>query len=139
MHNPFLTRLLAHSRIDELHRAAEQSARTARPRLQRRPAPSNSPVTLRYAFPDDAQAVARLATLDGARVPTQPLLLAEVAGELRAALSLSDDTVIADPFYPSRAVVELLRARATQLHGVDRPAPRARLLPRARARLATWR
>jgi hypothetical protein len=139
MNNPMLTRLLAQSRLDDLRRAARADALASRPRLARRPAQPSSPVTLRFAFPDDALTVARLATLDSSPVPAQPLLLAEVAGELRAALSLSDGTVIADPFYPSGAVVELLRARASQLHRSDQRSRRPRLLPRARARLATWR
>jgi hypothetical protein len=139
MHNPMITRLLAQSRLDDFRRAARSSAYAPGPRLKPRPSQPSSPVTLRFAFPDDALTVARLATLDSSPVPAAPLLLAEVAGELRAALSLSDGTVIADPFYPSGPVVELLRARASQLHGVSRPSSRRRLFPRARTRLATWR
>jgi hypothetical protein len=36
----------------------------------------DSPLTLRFGFPDDAGAVARLAALDSAAVPASPLLLA---------------------------------------------------------------
>jgi hypothetical protein len=43
------------------------------------------------------------------------LLVAEVEGELRAALSLADGSVIGDPFYRTTALVELLTARARQL------------------------
>jgi hypothetical protein len=81
-------------------------------------------VTLRYAFPDDGAAVRRLATLDSAEVPAGQLLIAEVAGELRAALSLSDGGVIADPFHHTAALVALLRERAAQLNAT---APRYRL------------
>jgi hypothetical protein len=77
-------------------------------------------VTIRYAADDDAAALARLATLDSARVPFGPLLLAEVGGELWAAVAIRDRAAIADPFRPSGPVVELLRARARQLVG-DRP------------------
>jgi hypothetical protein len=47
-----------------------------------------------------------------------PVLLGEVGGELRAALSLADGAVVADPFHHTVALVELLRARAKQLSGV---------------------
>jgi hypothetical protein len=72
-------------------------------------------VTLRYATPDDGAAIARLAALDSAEPPRGPLLLAEVEGELRAALSLRDGSAIADPFHRTAALLELLRARASQL------------------------
>jgi hypothetical protein len=72
-------------------------------------------VTIRDAFPDDALALVRLAALDSAEVPPQPLLVAEMDGELRAALSMRDGTVIADPFHRTVAAVQLLRARAEQL------------------------
>ena len=68
------------------------------------------PVTVRPAGIDDEAAPRRLAALDSAAVPPAPLLVAEVSGELRAALSLWDGSVIADPFHPTVALVEVLRA-----------------------------
>ncbi len=79
--------------------------------------PPTTPVTLRFAFPDDEHAIARLARLDSAEPPAMPVLLGEVGGELRAALSLADGSVVADPFHPSTALVDLLRARSRQLTG----------------------
>lgn len=76
-------------------------------------------VTIRHAFPDDGLAVLRLAVLDSSEPPSQPLLVAEVDGELRAALSLRDGGVIADPFRRTDALVDLLRARAAQLTAAD--------------------
>lgn len=123
MHNPLLHRLLAQARHDDLRREGAASAR----RLMRRPralagaggsggrAAIDSTVTLRFGFPDDATAIARLAALDSAEPPRQPLLVAEVGGELRAALSLSDGAVIADPFHATGPLVALLRTRASQL------------------------
>jgi hypothetical protein len=73
-------------------------------------------VTLRYAFPDDHEAVRRLAALDSAVVPEGQLLIAEVAGELRAALSLSGGGAIADPFRHTAALLALLCERARQLN-----------------------
>jgi hypothetical protein len=78
-------------------------------------------LTIRFAFPDDALALARLAMIDSHEEPPPgPLLLAESGGELRAALSLRDNSVIADPFHPTVALVELLRARAEQLRSASR-------------------
>ena len=69
-------------------------------------------VAVRCAFPDDWNALERLAELDGVHLPHGPMLLAEVDDELRAALCLADGTVLADPFYRT---AEILRERAAQL------------------------
>jgi hypothetical protein len=90
-------------------------------------------LTIRLAGTEDAGALALLAALDSSRVPAGPLLLAEVDGDLWAAVAVHGGGAIADPFRPSGPLVELLRARARQLVGV--PARRRwRGLPRARAR-----
>ena len=81
-----------------------------------------SQITIRPGYADDHQALARLAALDSAAVPAEPLLVAEMDGELGAALSLADDTSIADPFRPTADIVALLRAHAA----AARPAPRTR-------------
>jgi hypothetical protein len=74
---------------------------------------TTSPITIRVAYADDETVLARLAALDSAeQVPPMPLLLAEVDGELRAALSLRDGSVVADPFHFTADLVALLRARA---------------------------
>jgi len=85
-------------------------------------------ITLRFGTPDDVAAVSRLAALDCAEVPAEPVLVAEADGVLRAAMSLSDDEVIADPFQPTEQIVLLLRERASQLRGD--PARRHRAEPR---------
>jgi hypothetical protein len=72
-------------------------------------------VTIRHAFPDDAEAVARLAALDSRRVPAGPLLLAEVGGMPWAAVALVTGATIADPFRPTAELVDLLHRRAAQL------------------------
>ena len=71
-------------------------------------------VTIRYAFPDDAQALRRLAILDSQRVRHDVVLVAEVDGELRAALA-EDGTAIADPFHHTADLILLLRERARQI------------------------
>jgi hypothetical protein len=101
--------------------------------------PRELEVTLRYGFPDDAPAISRLAALDSATPPPAPLLLAEVGGELWAALSLTDGVAIADPFRPSAELLELLRRRARQLshpRGINRRRGAWRSAPAALA-LAT--
>jgi hypothetical protein len=70
-------------------------------------------ITLRRACAADQPAIMRLAALDSAPVPCAPLLLAEVDGELRAAVSLADGAEIADPFLPTVHLLFVLRAHAT--------------------------
>jgi hypothetical protein len=69
-------------------------------------------ITIRPGYADDHRALHRLAALDSAPVPVEPLLVAELDGELSAALSLHDGTSIADPFRPTAEIVALLRAHA---------------------------
>jgi hypothetical protein len=70
-------------------------------------------ITIRPAYADDQRPLARLAALDSAPgTPAGPLLLAEIDGEPKAALSLVDGSVIADPFTPTADLVALLRHRA---------------------------
>jgi hypothetical protein len=71
-----------------------------------------SQITIRPGYADDRLTLHRLAALDSAAVPAEPLLVAELDGELSAALSLHDGTSIADPFRPTAEIVALLRAHA---------------------------
>ena len=78
-------------------------------------------ITIRFAYPDDAEALARLAALDSNTVPAGPLLVAEVDGELWAAVSVaSKASVIADPFRHTAELVALLRERAAALAQIPR-------------------
>ena len=74
--------------------------------------PMSSPLVLRPATTADASVLERLAALDSARPLTGEVMLAQAGGDVRAALSLETGRVIADPFYPSAELVELLRAAA---------------------------
>jgi hypothetical protein len=87
-------------------------------------------LTIRHADAADSDAIARLAALDSAFPPTGPALVAEVGGELWAAIEIDSGTAIADPFRPSGELVDLLRFHASD---GARPERRAlgRLLPRA--------
>jgi hypothetical protein len=73
---------------------------------------STDSITIRPAYADDERALRRLATLDSAQLPAMPLLIAEVDGEPRAALSLRDGTSIANPFFPTVHLVDLLALHA---------------------------
>ncbi len=77
-------------------------------------------ITIRAARHGDGPALARLAALDSAVVPYGRILVAEVGGEMRAALSLYDRAVIADPFHRTAELVRLLRLRAELLAGSSR-------------------
>jgi hypothetical protein len=91
-------------------------------------------ITIRRATPRDASAVERLAELDSARPPAGDLLVAEVDGELWAAVGLGSGTVVADPFRPSGEVAELVHLRVKQLHKAEpRRRPRRLLLGRQAA------
>jgi hypothetical protein len=84
--------------------------------------------TIRYALDDDAAKLRRLAVLDSQAVPPGPLLVAEVAGEIWAAVEIAGPGQLGDPFRHTSDLIALLRVRAEQLCGTQRPA-RAVLLP----------
>jgi hypothetical protein len=69
-----------------------------------------SPLVLRSSTAADVASLERLAALDSARPLTGEVMLAHAGGDVRAALSLETGRVVADPFYPSAELVELLRA-----------------------------
>jgi hypothetical protein len=86
-------------------------------------------LTIRRADLADLAALDRLAELDSASPPTGDALVAEVGGELWAALEISSGATIADPFRPSGDLVELLRQHANGAKRDRRTL--GRLLPRA--------
>jgi hypothetical protein len=133
MHS-FLNRNLAQAHVDERRRrtAGEARADRQRPRHHRaagllglvrggRAAPvdgalaADAQVRIRYAGASDAQALARLAALDSAKVPASPVLIVEVDGEPWAARSLTTDQVVANPFRHTAVLAELLAVRAAQM------------------------
>jgi hypothetical protein len=67
------------------------------------------PITIRPAYAEDEAAVRRLAALDSAPVPHGPLMLAEIDGELRVAVSADGQRAIADPFHRTLELVALIR------------------------------
>jgi len=111
---PQLTFALATARHEELldrasaHRRRRRAAESA-------PRPFWEGLTLRPATGADRSALARLAELDQAERPAEPVLLGVVSQRPVAALSLSDGRVVADPFFRTVELVELMRLRARQL------------------------
>jgi hypothetical protein len=70
------------------------------------------PVTIREADAADLPALQAVAERDSARMIERPAVVALTDGEVRAGLSLSDGSVIADPFHRTAELVDLLRAHA---------------------------
>lgn len=121
-------------RRSEHLRALEATPRNAK-------AAADLEITVRALREDDRPTVERLAGRDSAPMPAGDALGAEIDGELVATLSLTDGSVIADPFRPTTSAIELLRLRAGQLGvtGERRRLPRLRRrgrMPRARGALA---
>jgi len=74
-------------------------------------------IVIRHATDADTRTVAELAILDSREPLRGPALIAEVDGVARAALDLSDGSVVADPFAYTGELVELLRLHARASHG----------------------
>ena len=68
-------------------------------------------ISIRVATDRDATVVEKLAALDSKPALRAPAVVALVDGRPVAAASLSDASVVADPFVPTADVVELLQAR----------------------------
>lgn len=89
-----------------------------------------SSLTLRMAVPADAEALDRLAQLDSRRAPRGAVIVAEVSGELWAAISIDDGHAVADPFHPTGELVALLVERSRQLRRAQRMQDVPRVWPR---------
>jgi len=72
-------------------------------------------LTIRMATPFDADALNQLAELDSHEPLRGSVMVAEVGGDLWAALSLDDYAIVSDPFRPAGEVAWLLVERARQL------------------------
>jgi hypothetical protein len=71
-------------------------------------------VTLRRADRGHADALRRLAGLDSHPLPPGPFLVAERAGAVEAAVSLSTGELLADPFRRTAEIAALLRCHAAE-------------------------
>lgn len=85
------------------------------PDTSSRPRPEARGVTIREATAADAQSLVRLAALDSRRVPAGRVVVAELDGELLAAVPVNGGEPVADPFRRTAELVRLLELRAAQL------------------------
>jgi hypothetical protein len=105
---------------------------------QRRPKMTDhlTEITIRRLDETDAAALARLAELDSAPVPQDHMLAAEAEGRLLAAMSLTDGSIISDPFSRTLEARALLELRAAQLRRAEAPRRRRPTQRRTRSRAA---
>ena len=83
-------------------------------------------IIIRSSNEHDAPALARLAALDSSMPLSGTALVAEVDGELRAALPIDGGRAIADPFAHTAHLLELLRSHAAALETAAHRPERAR-------------
>jgi hypothetical protein len=114
--------------LDSQQRSAEIERR-AEARRRQRDAPvkvmSAGEIAIRVAGDGDRAAIERLSQLEGRRLDGR-VLVAEVGGEVRAAIAIEYGAAIADPFLPTADLVELLRRARAHLNG-GRPSRMARI------------
>jgi hypothetical protein len=82
--------------------------------------PLISAVVIREATEGDRPALARVAQRDSSAVPAGEVLVAESGGEIRAAIEVDGEVAVADPFRPTAELLDLLRARASQIRRARR-------------------
>ena len=75
-------------------------------------------ITIRQATAVDEFALRRLAALDDSAALRGDILIAEEAGEIRAALSMDTGRVIANPFARTLDLVDMLRAQLRHVETV---------------------
>jgi hypothetical protein len=93
-------------------------------------------ITIRRASGTDQASLARLADLDSARPLSGDVMVAEMGGELRAAIELAGGAAIADPFSPTGDLVEMLRLRIERMRAERGDRGRGRLRLRSATELA---
>jgi hypothetical protein len=79
----------------------------------------DSEITFRVSADDaDAASIRRLATSDSEPAPHGPALLAELCGELVAAIGLADGRAVADRRRASGSLLTLLRLRRWETRAI---------------------
>ena len=107
--------------IHEQRKALEQALQRTRLLEEQASQPSQEAVSLRLCSVGDDEALERLAVLDGRSSPRGRYVLAEVGGEVIAALPLGGGKPLSDPFRRTAHLLPLLRLRAAQLEAQPRP------------------
>lgn len=103
---------LNYMNIETPPRSGSPLMRMPRRRMDAAPA---ADIAIRFARAHDEQALRELEELDGHALTEGAHLLAEMGGVPVAAITVADESVVADPFAPTANVVDLLRVRARQL------------------------
>ena len=101
-----------------------------------------SRIVIRSPNQGERRSIEQLALLDDRRLPDGDLLVAEVDGELWAAVVIDTGEGVADPFRPSGEVMDALRAAAMRLripNGAGGENERARVSHRGRRYLRRGR
>jgi hypothetical protein len=111
--HPFFSETIVRTRERQLERAVKDIYRREAAPVVRQPAKES--VLLRLTTINDADAIERLAALEGMAEPDCRCVVAEVDGTVVAALPLRGGTVMADPFRATAHLVPLLELRAKQL------------------------
>lgn len=78
---------------------------------------ASSEIRIRAAREADLAAVAQVTGRDTHEPLAWPVLVAEVGSHVRAAISLTDGEVVADPFHRTDELVAMLRIRAREAAG----------------------
>jgi hypothetical protein len=89
------------------------------------------PMLMRRATAADSARIWELARLDNKRLPAGPFLVAELAGEIEAAVSLSSGAIVANPFRLTAHAVAMLHLRAAQVSDAGELAGRPRRMRRS--------
>lgn len=136
MHGPYLAATLANTVTrDRIAAAAGRAAAKEAQRGASRGSPVLGELVIRRAQAGDADDLEQLGVLDGDRragallarlAGTRDVLVAEVGGEIEAAVALRETVAVADPFRPTEALKELLAMRASQISAEVAPASGAR-------------
>ena len=129
--HPFYSETIVRTRERELERAVRDIHRRQEMPAIRQPAKES--VLLRMTTIGDAEAIERLAALEGMPEPSCRCVVAEVDGTVVAALPLRGGKILADPFRPTAHLVPLLELRAQQLAGSTQQQPKTGLRRLVRA------
>jgi hypothetical protein len=112
--HPEITRQIVEARLEDVRRANARRLLLAN-RSRRREITDLADVALRLCRVSDDGAISRLAALEERPEPHGRFVVAEVNGEVVAALPLAGGAPLRDPFARTAHLIRLLEVRADQL------------------------
>ena len=125
--HPEITRQIVEARLEDIRRENARRALLAS-RKRQRPITDLADVALRLCCVSDDGAISRLAALEERPEPRGRFVVAEVNGQIVAALPLGGGEPLRDPFARTAHLIRLLEVRADQLMHDERE--RRHLWPR---------